>query len=92
VGEVADLELVGAEEVGVAGGDEGAGDLQEFVAGGLGDVAGELLGLGFLVRWGRFLHGRFSDKGGGFLDATPISPLVYKDSTNWRDAHTTDGQ
>src|SRR5262249_62136363 len=57
VGQLADLELGGAEQVGRLGSGEGAGDLQQLLLGSRGDGGGEFLGLGFLVSASRFLHG-----------------------------------
>jgi hypothetical protein len=65
--EVADLELGGAEEGGVGGDDEQAGDLEEFVLSGAGDGLSELLGLSFLGGGQGFLHGWLSEGVGGFL-------------------------
>src|SRR5579884_889847 len=88
VAEGADGELGVAEEGGVVGGDEGAGNGEDVVVAGLGDGLRQLLGLGFLSVRERFLHGRFSDRGGGFFSKTLLPRLVYKNSTNFRDAHT----
>jgi hypothetical protein len=85
---VADAELGLAEQGGVVGRDEVAGDAQQVLVGGLGDGGGQLLGLGFLRGGEGLLHGGLTDKGGGFFVETPFSSLVYKDSTNCRDAHT----
>src|SRR5262249_49499185 len=59
--QVADPGLGGAEEGGVVGGDEGAGDAEEVLGGGLGEEAGQLLGLGFLFGGQRVLHGCLTD-------------------------------
>src|SRR5579885_1239790 len=88
VAEGADGELGVAAEGGVVGGDEGAGNGEDVVVAGLGDGLRQLLGLGFLSVRERFLHGRFSDRGGGFFSKTLLPRLVYKNSTNFRDAHT----
>ena len=48
-GEVTQLQLGVAEEGGVGGGGEGAGDLGDKVIGALADGAGEFLGEGLLV-------------------------------------------
>jgi hypothetical protein len=85
---VADPELGVAEQGGVIAADEVAGDAQQVLVGGLGDGGGQGLGLSFLRGGERLLHRGLTDKGGGFLAGTPVSSLVYKDSTNWRDAHT----
>ena len=88
VAEVSDGELGVAEEGGVVAGDEGAGDGEDVLIAGLGDGLGQLLGLGFLsVREG-FLQGHFSERGGRFLAETGSCRFVYKNSTNFRDAHT----
>ena len=58
-GEVADLELGLAEEGGGVGTDEGAGHLEQLVFAGLGDGAGQFLGLRFLSSRARSLHGSF---------------------------------
>jgi len=50
VDEVAEVELGVAEEGGLVGGDEGAGDGEEFVVGSLAEGLSELLGLGFAFR------------------------------------------
>jgi hypothetical protein len=88
VAEVADGELGVAEEGGVVGSDEGAGDVEDVVIAGLSDGLSQFLGLGFLSVRERFLHGRFSDVKGGFFSKTLRHRLVYKNSTNCRDAHT----
>jgi hypothetical protein len=49
VGEVADRELVGAEEVLVVGSDEGAGEFLDLGVGGLADGLREGLGFGELI-------------------------------------------
>jgi len=87
-GGVADLELGVAEQLAVALGDEGAGHVQEVLLGRLGQGAGELLGLGFLLGGQRFLHGILTEGTGGFLAETAHSSFVYKESTNFRDAYT----
>ena len=84
----ADGELGVAEEGGVVGGDEGAGDVEDVVVAGLGNGLRQLLGLCFVSVRERFLHGRYSDSRGGFFSKTLHQGLVYKNSTNFRDAHT----
>jgi hypothetical protein len=86
--DVADGELGVAEERGVVGSDEGTGDVENVVVAGLGDGLSQFLGLCFLSVRERFLHGRFSDAKGGFFLRTSRLRLVYKNSTNCRDAHT----
>jgi hypothetical protein len=76
--EVADLELGLAEEASVAGGNDLAGDLEEFVGSGLADSFGELLGLGLLFRGKGGRHGASVTKGGGFSSDVSVCPLVYK--------------
>jgi hypothetical protein len=90
VGEVAELQLGVAEEGGVGGGGEGAGDGGDEVIGALADGVGQLLGEGFLLggELGLGHGGLLGDARGGFLAARASCPFVYKDSTNWRDAHT----
>src|SRR5215472_4059095 len=88
VAERADGELGVAEERGVVGGDESASDGEDVVVAGLGDGLRQLLGLGFLSVRERFLQSRFSERGGGFFNKTFRPGLVYKNSTNFRDAHT----
>ena len=88
VGEGADLELVVAEEVGIVGGGEVGGQFADLGVDGLADGSGEVLDLGLLlgrsgVRW----HGGLRFRGSGFPQKSPPSPLVYKNSTNFQDAH-----
>jgi hypothetical protein len=89
---VADAELGLAEEGVVVGRDQVAGDGEQVLLGGLGDGGGQLPGLGLLRGGEGFLHGGLTDRGGGFLGRRPFSSLVYKDSTNCRDAHTSCGR
>src|SRR5262249_24436755 len=89
---VADAELGVAEEGGVVGRDEVAGDGEQVVPGGGGDGGGQLLGLGLLRGGEGLLHAGLTDRGGGFLGRWPFSSLVYKDSTNCRDAQTPRGR
>src|SRR5262249_25773650 len=84
----ADGELGVAEEGGVVGSDEGACHVEDVVVAGLGDGLSQLLGLCLLSVRERFLHGHFSDIRGGFFSKTLRQGLVYKNSTNFRDAHT----
>jgi hypothetical protein len=86
--DVADLELVVAEEGGGSGADQGAGDLEEVGFGGNGDGLGEFARLDFLGGREGFLHGWISEREGGFLGETGFSHQVYKKCTNFRDAHT----
>jgi hypothetical protein len=86
--EVADGELGIAEEGGVVGSNEGTGDGENVVIAGLGDGLSQFLGLCFLSVRERFLHGCFSDVTGRFFGKTLRHRLVYKNSTNCRDAHT----
>jgi hypothetical protein len=84
-----------AEEVGVAGGDEGAGHLEEVLLGGRRQGAGELLGLDFLVGRERLLHGGLTDRAGGFLaemalsrtsvsvKVLPATSVIVSDSGVW---------
>jgi hypothetical protein len=88
VAEGADGELGVAEEGGVIGSDKGAGDVQDVVVAGLGDGLGQLLRFGFLSGGEGLCHGRFSDGRSGFFSKTHLPRLVYKDPTNFRDAHT----
>jgi hypothetical protein len=88
VDDASDRERGGAQEGGVGGADQGTRHLQEFILAGLGDGRGQFLGLGFLLGREGLLPPSFSESGGGFLGESPFSPLVYKDSTNLRDAHT----
>ncbi len=88
VAEVADGELGITEEGSIIGGDEGAGHTEEVVVGGFGEALREFLGLFFLSGGEGFLHGRFSDVEGGLFSTTLLYGLVYKNSTNFRDAHT----
>jgi hypothetical protein len=85
---VADAELRLAEGGGVVGVDEVAGDGQQVLVGGLGDGGGQRLGLGFLLGGEGLLQRGLTDKGGGLFTERRSSSLVYKDSTNCRDAHT----
>jgi hypothetical protein len=48
----------------------------------------QLLGLELLLGREGWLHRVCSETGWGFLGELPFFPLVYKDSTNFRDAHT----
>ena len=86
---VADAELGVTEEGGVVASQEVAGDLQEIFMGGFSEGGSQFVGLGFLRGGQRLLHGNLTDKGGGFFTETPVPSLVYKTSTNCRDAHTT---
>src|SRR5947209_8785598 len=51
MGQGTDLELVGAEEVGVVGGGEVGGQFVEFGVDGLADLPGESLDVGPLLGW-----------------------------------------
>ena len=63
VDEFTDVELGVAEEGALVGSDEGAGDGEEFLVGGLADRLGELSGLGFL----------FGGKGGASHESTSVA-------------------
>jgi hypothetical protein len=87
VGEGADRKFVLAEEVLVVGGDERARQLVDLGVGGFADGLSQRLGLGELVggeRRGR--HAGLLGKG-AFPDNASNPAHVYKDSTNFQDAH-----
>jgi hypothetical protein len=88
VDDVSNLELGFAEEGGVGGGDQGARYLKQLFLGGQRYGGSEFLSLGFLFGRKDLFHRSFSDTGGAFLAETSFSRLVYKDSTNLRDAYT----
>jgi hypothetical protein len=88
VDEVAEVELGLSEGVLAGTADQQAGDGEDIAGEGLGDVGGELLGLGFLFSGQWFLHDALTDRERGFLAGTAHTFFVYKDSTNWRYAHT----
>jgi hypothetical protein len=85
---VSDLEFGFAEEGGVGGGDQGARHLKQLFLGGQRQGGGKFLSLGFLFGRKGLFHRSFSDTEGAFLAETSFSRLVYKDSTNFRDAYT----
>lgn len=71
VGQVAEFELIGAEEVLVVGGDEGACHLVEFGVGSLAESLGQSLNGGeFLGRQRGRRHDGLQDKGCIFLGAS----------------------
>src|SRR5262249_2522812 len=86
--EFAHAELGLAEEVGGGAAGQGAGPLQEGGGGGPGECGGELLGLGFLFGAEGVLHDDIPELQGELFSETPYLGFVYKDSTNFRDAHT----
>lgn len=86
-----DLELGGTEQVGGFCFNQGSCHLQQFVFADLGQSDCHFLDLGLSFRKECVLHGRFSDHGDSFLAETPCPAPVYKYSTNFPDAHTTQG-
>jgi hypothetical protein len=88
VDDASDLELGFTEEGSVGRGDQSTSHLKQFALGHLSEGGSEFLSLGFLFGREGLLHRSFSDTGGGFLGKRPCPSLVYKDSTNLRDAHT----
>jgi hypothetical protein len=87
VGQGADLELVGAEEVGVVGGDEVGGQFVDLGGDGILDLAGGPLDGGPLLR-GDGCRGMMDCGSGiGIFLARHAFPPVYKDSTNFQVAH-----
>src|SRR5437588_8264742 len=90
-GEVTDLELGLPEERCWLGVLQGADHRADFRLDELHEFGGELLGGDVLLSTLRFLDDSLTEKGGGFFGHTPGLSFVYKDSTNFRDAHTTGG-
>jgi hypothetical protein len=86
--EVADFELGFSEERGGLGALQSADHRADFRFDELREFSDELLGGDILLGKLRFLHDSLTDKKGGFLGNTPGLSFVYKDSTNFRDAHT----
>ena len=85
----ADLELVVAEEMGVLGGGQVGGQFADLTVNGLVNSSGQVLDLGLLRgRQGCRCHGGLRCKT-GFSSEFTASPLVYKNSTNFQDAHRT---
>jgi hypothetical protein len=91
VDEVADVQLGLTKEVAVALVQEGAHDGEDVVLGGVKDLLGDLLGEGFLL--GGKSDGRHGTSVAReqFRVDTAASPFVYKNSTNFRDAHPRKG-
>ena len=84
----ADLELIFAEEVGVVGMGEVGSKLADLGVDGLADRLLEIRDLRLFLgrhRCGR--HGWTPFSGAGFSSAVTDFALVYKDSTNFQDAH-----
>ena len=88
--EVADFELVVAEEGGVIGANECACHLKELVLSELGELCSEELSLLLLLRGQRLVHDMLDIKetNGAFFAQSGERSFVYKFSTNLRDAHT----
>jgi hypothetical protein len=87
VGQVADGELGGAEGVGVGGGDQGGGEGLDLGVDGLADRLSERVRLGQLLG-GKRRGGHTGLLGrGAFSSEGSIDACVYKDSTNFQDAH-----
>src|SRR5207248_11781372 len=87
VGQSADLELVLAEEVGIVRGGEVGGEFADLAVDGFVNGSGQILDLGLLLgRQGCRCHGGLPCRGGFSSELTAIA-LVYKNSTNFQDAH-----
>jgi hypothetical protein len=89
-GAVADRELGLAEEGSGFGLRKRADPLADCAGDQLREFVGELLGGAILLGSRRLLPENLTDKEGGFLGKTPGLSFVYKNSTNFRDAHTGD--
>src|SRR4051794_9513091 len=88
----ADLELVGTEQVRVVGGGEVGGQFGDLGVDGLADGLRELLDLGSLRVWqGCARHWVDSSSSDGISTAVTDLALVYKNSTNFQDAHRGQG-
>jgi hypothetical protein len=88
VSEVAEFELGRPKGMSVVGGDESSGEFLDFRFGGLADGLCKGLDVGVLVggqRGGR--HEVASVARGRFQSTQRTRPFVYKDSTNFQDAH-----
>jgi hypothetical protein len=82
------VELVVAEEVGIVGGRQVGGQFVNLGLDRLVEGSGEVRNLGrFLRRQGCGGHGRTPVPGMGFSSAVTDFALVYKNSTNFQDAH-----
>jgi hypothetical protein len=90
-GEVADFELGLSEERGWFSMLKSTNHVADFVFDELGEFHGQLLGGDFLLGSRLLLHNNLTDKRGGFFGKTSDLLFVYKNSTNFRDAHTANG-
>jgi hypothetical protein len=87
MGEGADLKLGGAEEVLVVGGEEGTGEFFDFGVGGFADGLGEGLDVGGAGGRGRGCWHEGLRGKDAFSSQAANPAFVYKDSTNFQDAH-----
>ena len=89
-GEVPDPELRGAEQGSGVGLPQKLNHLQQLAFDGDTELLGQLLGSDVLIGGQRFRHGILTEWIRRFLAQNVQAWFVYKNSTNFRDAHTTE--